>query len=149
MSDFEQPKRYFLFGATGTGKTLFARQLAKKLGQEPYLKTTSGYWENYLNQKVVLIDDITPKSMKYLIGLLPKWADCTPFYTSEKRNDYGKVLVPAKQINPCNYILVATSCYDPDDLFAEMDQYTRMKLERLMEFKHLDMAGLEEIKQMA
>ena len=72
MCAFEEPKRFYVHGDTGTGKTFYAYQLAKKLGQEPYFKTTSGYWENYNGQKIVVLDDVTPDSMKYLSYLLPK-----------------------------------------------------------------------------
>lgn len=148
MSTFEQPKRYYIHGATGTGKTFYAYQLAKKYGQEPYFKTSSGYWENYNGQKVVVLDDVTPDQMQYLMALLPKWADYHSFTTKEKRDPTNRVLIPSKQINPCNYTLLLCSCYEPDDLFTNVNAYTRAKLDRLFEYKHLNADSLEEIKNM-
>ena len=40
-SEYIKPQRYFIHGATGTGKTLFAYKLAEKLNQKPYIKKCS------------------------------------------------------------------------------------------------------------
>ena len=49
---------YFIHGASGTGKTLYAYKLAERLNQRPYIKKCSGAWQNYDRQKVVYIENL-------------------------------------------------------------------------------------------
>ena len=57
-SEYTKPQRYFIHGASGTGKTLYAYKLAERLNQRPYIKKCSGAWQNYDRQKVVYIENL-------------------------------------------------------------------------------------------
>ena len=60
------PKRYYIWGDTGTGKTLFAQTLSEKKGSKMYIKSLSKAWNNYKDEKVVVLEVNSRESWKYI-----------------------------------------------------------------------------------
>lgn len=74
----EMPEVYWFYGTTGSGKSRTAIELAYKFGYDYYIKDSSHkWWDGYMQQPVVIIDDYEYKpgvmSFKYLLRLLDRY----------------------------------------------------------------------------
>lgn len=68
-------KNLWIWGDAGKGKTLW---VWKNCSNNLYVKNINKWWDNYKDQKYVLIDDWDP-SHKMLAHHLKQWADRYPF----------------------------------------------------------------------
>lgn len=60
---------YWLWGAPGTGKTTFARS---EYGDDVYIKAQSKWWDGYMGQKIVILDDLDSDCLSHYLKI---WAD--------------------------------------------------------------------------
>lgn len=123
QKDFEgngclQNRNLWLFGDTGSGKSYTAHKLAELMRSELYLKMLNKWWDGYICQKIVLIEEIDPESGKYLASLMKKWCDKWAF-TAECK---GSV---AKQIRP-DYMIVCSN-YSITDVFMNEQDWKPIK----------------------
>lgn len=150
---FNSGKNYFLWGKADTGKTLTAFKLAKKYGLTmPYKKTKAGYWLDYKNQKVVLLDDLTDDKVKYIQSKIIEWGDVYPFVVDNNRRkvrrnkedddridydieydekDVDKRKERITEIDPNNYNFIITSRKSPEQLFSFKFEEDLNKFKRL------------------
>lgn len=92
------------WGKTGTGKSRKARE------ENPgaYIKNANRWWDGYVDQDVVIIDEWSP-SHHVLADYLKKWADHHPFAAETKG---GMLCIRPKK-------LIITSNYAPSDCFEK------------------------------
>lgn len=95
------------YGTTGTGKSLKARSENKGF----YLKMCNKWWDGYLNEEVVLIEDFD-KNHHVLGHHLKIWADRYAFPAEVKGS---KVNLRPKKI-------IVTSNYHPQEIWANEPQ---------------------------
>lgn len=135
-------KNLFLWGKTGTGKTLTANEVCKRVGQAlPYNKSTSKLWRNYKKQKVVLLDDIDKDSVNYIKSSIFTWGDYYNFEAQISSKEEDTIV-----INPVNYTLIITSTFNPEELFEFKSSYEVEKFHRLFEVVHTDENYLDSLK---
>lgn len=94
------------YGPPGTGKSKTARQNHPEL----YLKMCNKWWQNYKNEKVVLLEDMG-KEHNVLAHHLKIWADRYPFPAETKGN----------AITARPELIIVTSNYTIDEIFNETD----------------------------
>lgn len=148
-SEYVKPQRYFIHGASGTGKTLYAYKLAERLNQRPYIKKCSGAWQNYDRQKVVYIENLRKDQIPFIKNFISEWIEAYPF-TSKPVRDYNtkEVTEKEKDIEPSLYTFIITSHMTPAEFLEDFDWETREKIERLMEFKEFTADTLKEVIEM-
>lgn len=122
-------KNYFktfnclLYGPTGTGKSFRIELIAdainswwkmwcqtKNLDYHPmeiYYKQQNKWWDGYIDQKIVVIEELEPKWIEMAQSKLKIWLDSNPFPCETKGGSLDK-------IRPWFFIL--TSNYDLEDL---------------------------------
>lgn len=97
---------HWFVGPTGTGKSLTARQ------ENPgaYIKNTNKWWDGYVDQDCVIIDEWSPES-ECLTQYLKKWADHHAFSAETKG---GTITIRPKKI-------IITSNYTIDQCFSRQE----------------------------
>lgn len=154
----ELPKRYYVYGETGTGKSLFTRMLSAQMKTPIYKKSCSGYWNGYKGEKLVVIDDMTRDDWKYIKFNLKKWLDYDTFISSPLKDRMTKEEIKeGEEIDPSKYTLVITS-YKPLEEFLN-EERTHVgedkalsdreisKIKRLLEVYELTHTDLKEIEE--
>jgi len=71
-----KPKVYWLYGASGAGKSREARRLCSELGEDPYVKSTgSKWWNGYDRHTAVIIDDFRDSwwPLTYMLALIDRY----------------------------------------------------------------------------
>jgi len=69
----------WLYGKTGVGKTRRAvDEYGGKDFKNIYMKNTNKWWDGYLNQETVIIDDVDPKDGEWMCGFFKRWTDRYP-----------------------------------------------------------------------
>lgn len=148
-SEYVKPQRYFIHGASGTGKTLYAYKLAERLNQRPYIKKCSGSWQNYDRQKVVYIENLRKDQIPFIKNFISEWIEAYPFRSKPVRDYKTKEVTEAeKDIEPSLYTFIITSHMTPAEFLEDFDWETREKIERLMEFKEFTSDTLKEVIEM-
>lgn len=112
QKDFEgsgklHDRNLWLFGTTGSGKSYTAHKLAELMRSEIYLKMLNKWWDGYVCQPIVLIEEIDPETGKYLASLMKKWCDKWAF-TAECKGSVAKQIRPEHVIVCSNYSIVET-----------------------------------------
>lgn len=113
------------YGAPGTGKSRMAREL---FGDDLYLKSQNKWWDGYVGQTSVLLDDLD-KGGICLSHLLKIWCDryaCT-----------GEI--KGGQVSLCYERFIVTSNYSIKDLYGEDEEVVkalerRFKVVKFSEF---------------
>lgn len=77
-------KHVWIWGPTGTGKSLGARRLFAEKGMEFYDKMCNKWWDHYKDQDGILIDDIQLDTAKMLTHFFKRWFDIYPFNAEVK-----------------------------------------------------------------
>lgn len=120
----------WFYGETGSGKSRTARDLAPGA----YIKMTNKWWDGYLNQDVVIIEEIDPTigARPGMAGFFKTWADHYPFPAEVKG---GSIVIRPKKIVVC-------SNYHPKEVFPhEQDYAPMMRRFRVTKFWKLDNEG--------
>jgi len=119
-------KNLWLWGPAGTGKSSFVVNAARAEGKTVYKKRKNKWWDGYVGQDYVLIEDIDPKDCEFLTSMIKEWAD---------RQDFlGEVKGGTIRIEP-RYRLVITSNHSMVKCFP--DEADLEALERRFEIWHL------------
>lgn len=92
------------YGPSGTGKSRKARS------EHPhaYLKDCNKWWDGYLDQETVIIEDVDKRDADWLIRKMKIWADIYPFPAEMKGS---KTVIRPK-------MLIVTSNYHPKDIWS-------------------------------
>lgn len=137
-------RNYFLWGATGTGKTRTAQELAKAKGDKaPYNKDLGRLWSRYQGQKVVLLDNVTRMTAKYIQHKINTWGDNNTFdapirKTREDDDEDDDNPENIKTIDPRDFNLIICSYYSPDELFNWDEEMDKEKFSRIYTVIHTD-----------
>lgn len=120
---------WWIQGPTGSGKSHVVNEINKLIapGTQPYKKGLNKWWNGYTRQRVIHIEEATPKAMEYLAHYFKQWADKWGFMP-EVKNSFLDHVVP-------EFILV-TSNYSIIDCFPNEDDYLPIQ-RRFTEF-HLN-----------
>lgn len=82
----------WFWGASGAGKSHYARELFGRLGVESYLKDpATKWWDNYRGQEGVLLEDVHPDHAANLSTNLKLWADRYAFAPEVKGSSAGVI----------------------------------------------------------
>lgn len=149
------PKRYWIHGETGTGKTLFTKVLAERLKTKIYKKTPSGYWINYKGEKLVVLEDLGREEWDYVKLWLKKWLDYSEFSSAALRDKNTHEEIKAGEvIDPSEYTLVITSYKPLEELLNQeklaekgLNERDISKIERLIEVHEMTHTKIEEIQK--
>lgn len=111
VSNFGNRKCYWIYGKPGLGKSFSVRKKYPNF----YLKSSTKWWDGYVDQSVVLIDDFDSISLSHYLKI---WGDVYVFYGEVKG---GTVL--------CKYnLLFITSNYTIEDIFIDNKNIVYTKL---------------------
>jgi len=99
-------QNFWLWGKTGTGKS---RSVRTQYRGEIYTKMANKWWDNYKEERVVLIEDLDKIAHACLGYHLKIWADRYAFR--------GEVKGSTRMIRPD--IIVVTSNYHPQDIWQD------------------------------
>lgn len=110
----------WLYGPTGTGKSYWARQIAKKLDPEgkPLLKKWNKWWNGYKCHWVTIMEEADPERCKTQAGNLKEMADKWDT-SAEVKNGFIEDMRP-------HYIIV-TSNYSIEECFPNENDYNPLK----------------------
>jgi len=99
-------KHDWFWGPTGTGKTY----KATTENPDAYLKGCNKWWDGYVDEKVVIIEELSKKHGDFIGHFLKQWADRVPFTAEVKNGGTGKIR-PEK--------IIVTSNWHPKDVFPD------------------------------
>lgn len=78
---------YYLYGVSGSGKSRYARNLAKEHGHVLYIKNPNKWWCGWNELcSAVLIDEMSRRNAACLTDYVKRWTDIYPF-TAEIKGD--------------------------------------------------------------
>lgn len=102
------------YGASGTGKSRKARS------ENPgyYVKNKNKWWDGYVDQKCVIIEEWNPDVVTGLQQMLKEWCDHHPFAAETKGST--TILRPPKIIITSNYSMEECFGHDPVGLLEPM-----------------------------
>ena len=150
----ELPQRYFIWGEPDTGKTLFVNRLAQRMKTAVYTKRCAGSWETYNGEKVVHIEDLTSDKVQYIKTFLKDWIDYYPFKSraiynakTTEENEERKVIKEGAWIHPENYVFIITSRKSLEEIFGELDGYTRDKIYNRITVLHFTKESVKKVKE--
>lgn len=111
-------KNFWIWGALGTGKSMWARKQAPD--HQIFPKPNNKWWGGYdSNQtRIVLFEDFTVIG-KYLAQYMKIWADRYSFI--------GEIKGGALRVDPGKWIMIVTSNYSLDEVFEGEDLKARKR----------------------
>lgn len=104
---YEGPRNaLWIYGKAGIGKSRYAK------GFRPYMKANNKWWDGYVGEDIVLMDDLEMDCMKYLGHFLKIWGD-----------PYGKIVGEIKggHTKLCYSRLIVTSNYLPWEMTEDKE----------------------------
>lgn len=112
---------WWFFGASGTGKSRTARS------ENPvyYVKNKNKWWDGYVDQPCVIIEEWNPDVVGALNQMLKEWCDHHPFCAETKGNT--TCLRPPKIIITSNYTLEECFSSDPVGLLAPLQRRLKVR----------------------
>lgn len=121
---------WWIFGATGTGKTYAVAQAFP--GR--YIKSFDKWWPLYQNQEVVHIEEVSPENITGLARNLKVWADPHPFQAAVKFA--GGLIRPKMIIVTSNYKIeeMGFHPYDVPPLLRKFKQIEKLNQEQVIDF---------------
>ena len=122
---------YWIFGKTGCGKSSFVRKLFGP--GELYWKGMNRWWDGYMGESCVVLDDFEPDHGKFLGYYFKIWCDHYPFNAEVK----GGML----HIRPG--IVIVTSNFRLEECFS--DDIIRSAVRRRFTILDFDMFRYEEL----
>lgn len=105
---------WWIQGSTGSGKSHVVHEIAKMFGEQPYPKGLHKWWNGYRKQRVIHVEEATPKAMEYLGHYMKQWADKWGFQP-EVKNSFIDYVVPE--------FFIVTSNYSLADCFPNAQDY--------------------------
>lgn len=111
LLDTDEVMMWF-YGATGTGKSAFARYVYGRDPSNLYLKGLHKWWDGYERQDYVLIEEIDPVKAQYLGSYMKIWADRYPFQPECKG---GSTKIRPKTIIVCSNYKIEECFPNPSD----------------------------------
>jgi hypothetical protein len=115
---------YWIVGKSGCGKSSACRRWFSP--EQLYWKGMSKWWDGYNHEQAVVLDDMEPTHGKFLSYYVKIWCDHYPFNAEVK----GGMI----RIRP--EVIIVTSNFTIDEVFAESEPVTRAAIRR--RFKVLD-----------
>lgn len=110
-----EPCGVWYWGVAGAGKSWKAREEFPNA----YTKGVNKWWDGYVDQESVIMDEVNPDSAKALTTHLKIWTDIYPFNAEIKG---GTMYIRPKHfVVTSNYSLEA--CFGPDDLDAMLRRF--------------------------
>ncbi|QIK03905.1 replication-associated protein [Tundra vole stool-associated circular virus] len=113
-------------GPAGCGKTSWVHKTFPP--DLLYLKLINKWWDSYSGEPVVLMDDVDPNNLSYIIGMVKHWADRYAFKAEYKGG--------SKDIRP--QIFIVTSNYTIDQCVPNEEDRAAFK-RRFVELKVEDL----------
>jgi len=105
----EMTQGFWLWGKTGVGKSHMARQIASNATIYVHTTKDKGWWDNYKQQSVVILDDFRGEiDYNELLKLVDKW----PHYVSRRGTE------PISFYSDC---VIITSSLHPEDVYRKRD----------------------------
>lgn len=98
----------WLYGYPGLGKSFWVRNTCEQLGLTYYYKQLNKWWDGYLDQQIVVLEDVDHTNSKWMGWFLKIWAD-EGWFMAETKGGTRKIRPRA---------VVVTSNYLIDDLFG-------------------------------
>jgi hypothetical protein len=114
--DLPTLSNYWIWGATGTGKSRSARDWCRENNFTVYRKNRNKWWDSYQGQDVVIIDDWSPET-ECLGDDLKDWADHYSFIGETKG---GSMVIRPKTI-------IVTSQFCPEACFRREETSSAIK----------------------
>ncbi len=112
---------WWYHGASGTGKSLTARS------ENPgyYIKNKNKWWDGYIDQPCVIIEEWFPEVVSGLQQMLKEWCDHHPFAAETKGSTTS--LRPPKIIVTSNYSLEECFGHDRTGLFEPLSRRFKIR----------------------
>lgn len=107
---------WWFFGASGTGKSRAARE------ENPgyYIKNKNKWWDGYVDQPCVIIEEWFPAVVPALQQMLKEWCDHHPFSAETKGSSMN--IRPVKIIVTSNYTLEECFGHDRTGLYEPLSR---------------------------
>jgi len=118
-----EPKNYWLWGVSGSGKSHKARTHWVDEFGPPYLKSLNKWWCNYEKERCVVIEDIDP-SNDHLVGNMKRWCDKYPFSAEYKGGSFGSIRPE---------IIIVTSNFPIEAIFTRAEDLDAVKRRFIVE----------------
>ncbi len=103
-NDLKEMDNHWLWGPPGTGKSYTARN---KWGNDYYLKNSNKWWDGYMNEETIIIEEIEKDCGKFMGHFLKIWCDIYSFIGETKG---GAIRIRPKRI-------IVTTNYPINDIF--------------------------------
>lgn len=118
----EKPTVIWLWGASGTGKSRMAQEMA---GNDDYWKDNTKWWDGYDGQKAVVLDDFRAHQMKftYLLKLLDRYP-----MRVEIKGGYRQMTSP---------LIIVTSIVHPENSYQKDEEPMKQLIRRIDQIIHV------------
>lgn len=136
-------KNFWIFGKTGTGKSTWARRQLNANGlpqnKNIYFKAQNKWWDGYMDQKIILIEDWNAGDngglSKGLLQYIKVWADRFTFNAEVKG--------ASRAIHPGRFFLIVTSNHSIESAFKDCDSEDIDAIKR--RFKEVEIISQQDI----